>query len=174
MAKLKIGQKLKRLVGIVAPTIGTAALGPLGGVAGKFLQDALGVDSEDAAVALLESDPEAIGKAKAADQAFRQHLADNEIELEKINAEDRASARARQIATKDNMPAVVFLVTSLGFFGTLGALFLWGLPESGGEVILAMVGSLGAAWGASVAYFVGSSAGSSRKTDIMANSGPRP
>jgi hypothetical protein len=66
------------------------------------------------------------------------------------------------------MPAVVFVVTSLGFFGVLILIAWRGLPATGGEVILAMVGSLGAAWGAAVTYFVGSSAGSRNKDATIA------
>ena len=42
----------KSVVGTVAPLLGTALGGPFGGVAGKMIQDALGVDSESAAQAV--------------------------------------------------------------------------------------------------------------------------
>lgn len=165
---MKIGERLKEILGVAAPTIGTALGGPLGGLAGTFVSKALGVDDEQAALAKIDSDPQAMVALKQADLDFQKHLADCKIDLEQIAADDRKDARARQIALKDNGPLQVLWLTSIGFFGTLGFMLVHGLPASGGEPLLIMVGALGSAWGAAITYFVGSSAGSSAKTELLA------
>ena len=71
-------------------------------------------------------------------------------------------------AQKDGRtPAVVTVMTTIGFFGTLIFLLVHGLPESGRDAALIMLGTLGTAWTSCVSYYVGSSSGSARKTDAL-------
>ena len=67
---MKFGERLKSIIGTVAPKLGTALGGPLGGMAGTLIQGALGVDTEDAALKALESDPDSLLKLKQAEQDF--------------------------------------------------------------------------------------------------------
>ena len=46
-------------------------------------------------------------------------------------------------------------------------LLVHGLPESGRDAALIMLGTLGTAWTSCVSYYVGSSSGSARKTDSL-------
>jgi len=64
-------------------------------------------------------------------------------------------------------PAVLTIVTTVGFFGILAWLIRHGLPDSGRDAVLIMLGTLGTAWTGCVTYYVGSSAGSARKTEAM-------
>ncbi len=64
-------------------------------------------------------------------------------------------------------PAVVTVLTTVGFFGALLFLLIHGLPESGRDAALIMLGTLGTAWTSCVSYYVGSSSGSARKTDAL-------
>lgn len=168
---MKIGEKLKQLLGVAAPTIGAALGGPFGGIAGKFVQNALGVTDEQAATAKIESDPTALLQLKQAELDFQKHLADCNITIEQITADDRKDARARQVLTHDNMPAQVFYLTTLGFFGTLLLMFFKGLPDAGAgrDIVLGMVGTLGTVWIASSTYFVGSTRQSASKDATIAS-----
>lgn len=67
--------------------------------------------------------------------------------------------------------AVVAVLVVVGFLGALWASL--GL-ERVGEPALVMLGSLGAAFGAVVNYYLGSSLGSTRKTDLLADRPGRP
>lgn len=55
------------------------------------------------------------------------------------------------------------------FMATVVALFLYEPPEKAREPLLILVGSLGAAFGAVVNYWFGSSAGSAYKSDLLAD-----
>jgi len=58
------------------------------------------------------------------------------------------------------------------FFGILALLLYKKIPAENTETINLALGALLAAFGAVVQYFFGSSAGSQRKTDIIAQSTP--
>jgi hypothetical protein len=64
-------------------------------------------------------------------------------------------------------PAVLTVLTTIGFFAVLAWLITHGLPESGRDVILVMIGTLGTGWTACLGYYVGSSSGSALKTAAM-------
>ena len=165
----------KKLVGAVAPALGTALGGPLGGLAVAAISDALlgrsdGTDG-DIAEALRVGGTDALLKLKQADQAFTERMRELDIDLERIHQSDRASAREREIGTRDSWtPRLLAVAVTAGFFGVLWWLLAYGQPERGGDAMLVMLGSLGTAWISIVAYYFGSSAGSARKTDMMATS----
>lgn len=118
-------------------------------------------------------DPEQ--KAKAILELKRE---ENQIELQKIldetarfkiDAEDRNSARQREMAVRDRIPAILAILVTGGFFGVLGYLLTHGAPEKGGEALFIMLGSLGTAWSGVIAYYFGSTSSSSAKNQIIAN-----
>lgn len=84
----------------------------------------------------------------------------------------RSGSGANGAPVAASWPAgVVAVLVVLGFLGALGA-SLW--LERASEPALVMLGSLGAAFGAVVNYYLGSSLGSSRKTDLLADRLGRP
>jgi hypothetical protein len=86
----------------------------------------------------------------------------------KIDADDRASARAREMAVRDLIPGILAVGVSLGFFGVLGYMLKFGAPKEGGEALMVMLGALGASWGAVMNYYFGSSKSSADKTALLA------
>lgn len=64
--------------------------------------------------------------------------------------------------------AVLAVLITVGFFGTLASLIAYGKPAAGGDALLVMLGALGAAFTGVVSYFFGSSSGSAAKTELMA------
>jgi hypothetical protein len=166
------GNKIKDIIAAVAPTVATALGGPLAGVAtraiaGKILgRDDATFDEVEAAVTAASGAD--LVKLKELEYEFKAQLKDADIQLEKISADDRASARDRQARMKDWTPSILGLAIIIGFFGVLAYIFRFGLPDQGSEVLLIMVGALGTMTSQVGNFFFGSSAGSKTKDAVIA------
>lgn len=150
----------------LAPLLGTALGGPLGGAAASFIADKLGIkDSTIESVnEILESgkmSPEQIANVKLAEIEFKQFLEKNKIDLVKMDLENTVDARAMQKVTNSTTPTVMSYLITLGFFGVLGYMMTDSYVSS--EPLLVMLGSLGTAWIAVVGFWFGSSHGSRMK-----------
>jgi len=159
------------LLGQVAPTLATALGGPMAGLAVKTLSNVLlgheeGTD-EDLSKALGSATPEQLSDIKKIDADFKVRMKELDIDLEKISAGDRDSARKMQMETKDWVPKVLAVAITIGFFGILVWMLVYGMPPSGTEALLMMLGALGTAWTGVVNFYYGSSAGSKAKTDAL-------
>lgn len=167
------------LVKTVAPWIGTAIGGPLGGMALSAAAQALGASDKTVdgiKQALSGATPEQILALKQADDAFAVQMQAlgfaNTKDLEQIAANDRDSARKMQIAAPSVMPSIMSLVISLGFFGTLTGVLIWPDKAQDNAVVQVLLGALGVAFTGVVNYWFGSTAGSMAKTQIIAASTP--
>lgn len=166
------------------PFISAAASlgGPLGVMAANAVGKAIGVDKVDPspqgiADALKQAGATAdvIAKVQEAEQQFAldmqkmgfQHVED----LEKIAADDRASAREREKVVRDKTPQFGFYIITVGFFGLLYWLMRAEPPAGSRDVLNIMLGALGTAWIAAVTYYYGSSAGSEQKNSLLAQKG---
>lgn len=158
---------VKNVLGAVAPVLGTALGGPLGGTAAAAIADALGLGEsatdDEIKQIITRATPDQMMALKKADQEFAVHMRELDIDLERISQSDRDSARKREIEVKDRMPMILGIGVTIGFFGVLGYMLGWGLPHEGGEALLVMLGSLGTAWSGIIAYYFGSSVGSRLK-----------
>lgn len=156
----------------LAPALGTALLGPIGGAAASFIADKLGIEEKtvEAVTAALTGGnltPEQISSLKLAEIDFKKFLADNEIKLESFAMADRANARDMQKAAQSKMPAILTAMITLGFFGVLG----WMLHDSAvvdRPPVMIMLGSLGTAWTGACSYWFGTTSGSRAKTELLA------
>jgi hypothetical protein len=159
------------LLGQIAPTIATALGGPLAGVAVKTLSNAL-FGHEDAtedqiSEAMASASPDQLAAIKKIDADFKVQMKSLDIDLERIAAGDRDSARQMQVATKDWTPKALAFFITFGFFGALVWILVFGIPKTGTEVLLMMLGSLSTSWTGVVQFYYGSSAGSKQKTDAL-------
>lgn len=164
----------KAAIGKIAPILGTALGGPLGGAAVSAISSALGLSesTEEAIKSSLQGmTPEQAAALKRADQQFalEQMKEVNRAaeEAERIAAQDRDSARKREAEVKDKTPRNLAYVVSAGFFGVLVSMMFIEPPVGVKEALLIMLGALSAAWTGVIAYYFGSSAGSARKTEIL-------
>lgn len=92
----------------------------------------------------------------------------NITDLEQIAANDRDSARKREMVVQDKTPRNLAYFLTAGFFGLLGALFFGTPPESAMSTLQIMTGSLGTAWITMIAYYYGTSAAHDQVSAEMA------
>ena len=163
--------KFGPLLGQVAPSIATALGGPLAGIAVKTLSNALlgheNGSEEDVSAALQSASPEQLAAIKRIDADFKVRMKELDIDLERISAGDRDSARRMHVETKDWTPKALAFFITFGFFGALIWIMVFGIPQTGTEVLLMMLGSLSTSWTGVVQFYYGSSAGSKQKTDAL-------
>lgn len=144
---------------------------------GGFLLKLLGggggnpVDGIAKIIDTFHMSPEEKVQAEQAKALLAQHAAEFQAGLElqfaQLDASDRASARQRQQVVKDYVPGFLAVFVTIGFFGILGAMLKWAVPDANQKVLFTMLGALGTAWIAIVGYYFGSSAGSAAKSDLI-------
>ena len=159
--------------------------GPMGSIAAALVGKAIGVDKVSNtpdgisnAIAGAFADPAQRQALIQAEQHFQMQMAElgykDAEELAATNASDRASARGREIALKDKIPALLAIIVTLGFFGVLWYMLTHQVPPASHDTMLLLLGSLGSAWTGIIAYYFGSSAGSAEKTQLLAQAQPIP
>jgi hypothetical protein len=171
-------------VGKFAPLLGTLLGGPAGGAIGGMVASALGSNNtpDDVAQALAIN-PDAAVKLKQieADHDTRLHellsqqaqasiAADSARYL--ADVDNTKDARGMQVGTKAMTPAILAILVTTGFFGVLGTMLFGVWHPSDNNALLILLGSLGTSWGAIVNFYFGSSAGSARKDELLAQSKP--
>ena len=140
----------------IAPALATAVAGPLGGAAVSAIAAKLGVtDSVESVARAITSDPAAAAK-----------LQELELEYAKLDAADRADARAREtaLATSATAPWYSKAVTPLL---AVGVFAFWGLvqwflvnhtvPNEMREIVIRLLGQLDAAFMMVLTYYFGAS-----------------
>jgi len=159
------------LIGSVAPTIATALGGPVAGMAVRAISSALfghqDGSEDDIMAALANPNGDQLAALKKIDADFKIQMKSLDIDLERIAAGDRDSARQMQMTTRDWIPRVLAVGVTLGFFGIVAYILHYGLPPTGGEALLMLIGTLGTAWTGVMGFYFGSSAGSKQKTDAL-------
>lgn len=163
------------------PFISAAASlgGPLGTMAANAVGKAIGADKPlaaddiaDAIAVATTKDPEAMLKLRQAEEDFQLQMTklgfDSAEKIEEIQSADRANARAREIAVRDKIPAILAIAVTVGFFSLLALLAFHEIPAAAHDILMTMIGVLGSAWMGIVTYYFGSSAGSAEKTKLLA------
>jgi uncharacterized membrane protein len=163
----------KDVVRTVAPVLGTALGGPLGGIAARTISSAiLGTpdgSEDDIAAAVNAATPEQLVALKKADNDFQVEMRRLEVDLERIATQDRASARQREVQTKSFANPILAAIIIGGFFAVV-AYVLTGSEILTGQtagIIGTLIGYVSAKADMVATYYFGSSAGSARKTDLM-------
>lgn len=180
---------LKNAIASIAPTLATMLGGPLAGTAVTALESCFGLNpgagvDEVTKVAQAGLTPDAIAAVRAADQKHAEVIGQQGIDLQKLNADyqtamaavdagDRDSARKREMAVRDGTtPSLAWLV--VGASVILGIAVVGGLVATNDPTSATLVGTvLGYMFSEAkqvLAYYFGSSVGSDRKTELLAQS----
>lgn len=162
----------KSVLSAVAPALATALGGPLAGIAVNALsQSVLGSANgspDDIGKAISTGSPDIIEKVINAEKSFKLDMERLKLDYEKISQADRASARDREVQTKDPTTRRLAYAYTVGYFLALWAVWKYGLPDQIKDVMIGLLGVLTAAQAAILNYYFGSSAGSAEKSAAMA------
>lgn len=173
----------KGALGTIAPMIAQAvgaSIPIFGPMAASMIGSALGVkDVEPTASGVSaaiekagDADPEVLLKIQQVEKDFQLRMTalgiDSVEKLAALDVQDVEGARAREIAVRDRLPAILAMTVTGGFFGLLWMLSFREIPATSHDLLLTLIGSLGGAWLSIVGYYFGSSHGSDKQKDIIA------
>jgi hypothetical protein len=189
---------IKTALASMAPTLATMLGGPLAGTAVSALCGAFGMaldaGADDVTKAVQTGlTPESIAAVRAADQRHQEALAQQGIDLHKLNADHEAALAQLEVADRTSARAInsgrdaVWCIAAaiLGTFALIMAAVLWGcfalitggMPVKDASVVAAVSGLVGAVVGYVAAnaqtvvnFIFGGSLGSEKKTDALAAS----
>ena len=167
----------KKAISSVAPTLGTAIGGPFGGMAAKFVTDALGLPcgaDDDEIADAVRRDPEALVKLKKAGFDFEVRLKELDIKAKELVYKDIDSARSREAAVGsaavNNLATFLVVLVVIVLIG-LGVLVyydkLTAMSAIEASIVTLVVREVFGKLEQSCNYFFGSSHGSSKKNDII-------
>ena len=148
---------LTNINGSVAPTLGTALGGPLGGMAGDVISKVLGVDNNPASLekAIATATPEQLLEIKKAEKDFEAKMKALDVDLYKLETQEKQDAR--KTFSKDWTARIIGIAMVGGF---LGYIFLVTLqpPEQNSEALINLVlGYLGGLASAVISFYFGAS-----------------
>ncbi len=168
--------RLKSALGRFAPELARALGGPLAGAATAAASKALlgreHATDDELADALQGAEATKLQELRMASLAFEQALLTAVSESEKIAAEDRADARARQVQTGDWVPGALGVTVIGGFFCVLGVMLAREVPSGAETEFSIMLGALATMAAAVMNYYFGSSASSREKTRLLSDDRP--
>ena len=156
----------------LAPTLATAMGGPLAGMAVEAISKAIGVDPSEVQNTINSGKMTAdqIASLQQAELALKARAQELGLDFAKLAVDDRKSARELQATTRSYIPPALAILVTVGFFGILIGMMMETFKTS--EALMLMLGSLGTAWTGIIAFYFGSSAGSQKKDEMIANSTP--
>ena len=170
--------KLTEFLGTAAPTIASALLGPLGGVAVAGLGKALGIDgatteSITKAIQGGQITPEAMAEIQKLELQFKNDEKERGFKYSELEFKDRDSARQANVqgGTQSKLFWLSLLLLSTSIGAECVVLFV-GYPKDVIDPIVVgrILGFLDAVGLQVLNYWFGSSSGSHQKTELMAKS----
>lgn len=163
----------------IAPTVATALLGPLGGVAVSAIGGILGVseattDKISAAIQAGQLTPDQISQLKELELKYQADEKERGFRYAELAFKDRDSARQANVA--GGIQGRLFIMSVILLILTLGTevwVLFKGYPVDIPEIIVGRVlGLMDAVAMMVLAYYYGTSSGSQTKTDLLAQAQP--
>ena len=148
---------IKNVIGAVAPTLGTALGGPMGGMAANMISEVLGCknDPKDIQKALAEATPEQLLELKKVESDFEIKMKELDVDLFALETADIQDARN---AHKGDWTPKVFGLIAL--VGSVSYIFLVTLqpPDANSDTIVSLVlGYLGGLVSGISSFYFGAS-----------------
>lgn len=157
----------------IAPTIATAMGGPLAGMAVDAIGNALGMKdaTKEQVKDLLASGTltaDQMASIKQADANLKVRMKELEIDMEKVHAGDRNSAREMATKTGDVWTPRLMAIVVFAVWGAVNyKLFNGTINGDMRELVARALGTLDAVLMAVIYYYYGSSSSSAAKTEAM-------
>ena len=155
---MKLGGLLKSL----APTIASAAGGPMAGMAVKMAASKLGLPESTTANEiedLIERQPERAVALKQADEDFKNRIREMEIDLESFKTEVEDRKDARENFSTDWTPKIFSILCLLLYGGFVMIVTLMPHDQNDETIISLVLGQLSGILGTAAAFFYGGSSG---------------
>ena len=160
----------------LAPTVASAFLGPLGGIAVAAIGSAIGIDAptqNKIAKALTSGNltPEALEKIQLLELEYQNNEAERGFKYADLEFKDRESARKANVdGGTQKMLFVLSVILLVLTLGTEILVLFYGYPVNTPEIIVGRIlGLMDAVALMVLAYWYGSSNGSMNKTQLLAS-----
>ena len=149
--------KIKGIIGGLAPTLGTALGGPVGGAAAGMIAEVLGCDPAPQKIerALQQATPEQIAEIKKAELKFEAKMKELDVDIYALETKDIQDARKN--FSKDWTARVIGLIMVLFFCSYVGLITMLPPEQNSMELTNLVMGYLGGLVSAVVSFYFGSS-----------------
>jgi hypothetical protein len=162
----------------VAPTIASALLGPLGGVAVAGLGKVFGIDNATTkditkAIESGKLTPDQLADIQKLELQFKNDEAERGFKYSELEFKDRDSARNLAVQTHSITPSLLtWLVVALVL--TAEGLMLFNVVPPGADPIILgrILGTMDSALIMVLSFWFGSNSNSQRKTELLAQANP--
>ena len=148
---------LKGIIGAVAPTLGTALAGPLGGTAAQAISAVLGCknDAKSISTAMQSATPEQLAEIKKAEIEFETRMAELEVAIYQLETADIQDARKAHKG--DWTPKIFAIISLLAFVGYIFLVTIQEPSQNSEAVINLVLGYMGGLLSGIASYYYGSS-----------------
>ncbi|WP_191057797.1 hypothetical protein [Geminicoccus harenae] len=180
----KLHPRVLDTIKVLAPALGTAiapGIGTVvGGLAAEVLGNVLGEKGKTPEITIerinsrvlkdiqtIEGEGRLDAALRGADAEFAKALLEHDVALLRLDNDDRADARKREVATGDWFPKLLALLIVATFAASVAA--MWTVPMVDGtrDMVMISIGVINTAFGAVVTYYLGSSAGSKASGEVV-------
>jgi len=153
---------IKGLIGDLAPTLGAALGGPVGGAAATMLADVLGCDPTPQKIekALQQATPEQLAEIKKAELDFEVRM--KELEVDVFALETKDMQHARDAFQEDWTARAIALLSILLFGGYVLLVTLQPADDNDLNVVNLVLGYLGGIVSSVVSFYFGASKSGSK------------
>ena len=148
---------LKNLIGGLAPTIGAALGGPVGGMAAETIAKVLGCSPEPKAIeqAIQQATPEQLAEIMKAEIQFQTRM--KELEVDVFALETKDIQHARQVMGKDWTPRAIAIMCVIFFGGYIAMVTIQDPAANDDGIVNLVLGYLGGIVSSIISFYFGAS-----------------
>ena len=162
----------------LAPTVASAFLGPLGGVAVSAVGNLLGVseatqDKIAQAISSGQMTPEQVAALKTLELQYKNDEAERGFKYSELEFKDRDSARNMAVQTHSLTPSILtWIIVALTLAAEAMLLFNQVPPGADPIIIGRVLGTMDSSLIMVLSFWFGSNSNSQRKTELLASAAP--